>query len=643
MKYNNPLYGALCSALIAFFPAFGMEEISSFPTFGEKSTIFSPDQPLLFAQPPLTQPQLFGETEDEQNFINNCRLLPIKLNMLKMAINQNKPIDVIEIRTNAVKEGLTKLIDFIQGKDPQPTLHIQNLNAIKSALENEKADDIKESIDSWLKTVEKTCKLTSEQPKKEKISLENWPTTPKEQVAYLNITKWDIPTKTYILQLLWWKSKKSLFAAPQENKQKIIQQMDIFKNALEKIKQTIPTSQTIQLPNEKSEIVPLFTYQLKRIPKDAAPELKEFLLNSLNAEQKEAYEKRIQLETALKSEETVIKNYQTQAQEKKLSLAELPQYNNVLRARQATLQAYLSVLQPHEEKLKETINKSIATVQDRIITVRNQIINKITEENLSQEQKLQRIAESLKDDPMLNEIIRQTQAQQMKTAIFQRIDQNQPLPNFQYTNILTAADIQEIESYLQNKITEKTKFLLELNFFGPSSNASKKKEAAPQILNNIVFLATNIQKADKNNITLIEKFTENPIFQRPNSILELLDEQEQIAFINAGNIISQFFKPTPSLQSVAKQLPPQAQQIQISTPTFIPISVAQQPLTQTFTRPQVPIYQQQPVFIPTTQQQAPVQPPTQSFFTTTIAPLWNQFTNLLSGIASWVRNLWPWK
>ncbi|HLW72433.1 MAG TPA: hypothetical protein VKR54_00105 [Candidatus Babeliales bacterium] len=543
MKYNNPLYATLCSALIVFFPAFGMmeeqENLPPIPKFGQESRFFSPDQPLLFPQPSY-QPQPLI-TESEQNVLK-----------------------------------------------AMPSGNIEQL---------------------------RQSSLPFQQPKKEKISLEIWPTTPKEQVLYLNTTKWDIPTKTYILQLLWWNTAKDVMTATgrtaqqkRENQQQIIQQKNILKDALEKIKQTIPASQQ----NEKFEFIPLFTYQLKRIPKDAAQKLKDLLLSSFNATQKEAYEKRIQLEATLKDQEAVIKDYKSRAQT--LSLEQLSTYNDVLRERQKTLETYLSVLQPYEEKLKKTIRNNIGAVR---------------------------------------QTIRQAQAKQMKDIIFRRIDRNDPLPDFQRTEILTQTDIQDIKNYLQNKINEKTKFLLEVPFFGTS--ATKKKEFAPQILSNIVFLATNIEKADKDNIALIQKFTRTPIFQRPGAILNLLEnEQDQIAFINAKNIISKFL-PIPSSQSVAEQSPSsQTQQIvQIPTTTtsipknIIPYPPVQQPVVQPSIeqRPSQNYPPQtftQPVFIPMVQPQ-PTQPPTQNFFTTTIAPLWNQFTHWLSGITSWMRNLWPWK
>jgi hypothetical protein len=187
-----------------------------------------------------------------------------------------------------------------------------------------------------------------------------WPNNPKEQIAYLDTKNWDLPTKTYILQLLWWNTRQNLKIVPKNEtyfiKKKLetdnqitTKQMYEFGQVLRNMNQFLPT-----ITHEKDKNpYPNFTFVLTKIPKDAAPELKKILSNSLSQKQK-------QMVNARKILETKLSQHDKELQKKEKLTAEDYQQHKTL------LEEYYKILLPQDEKLKEKITNAIEKINNKL-------------------------------------------------------------------------------------------------------------------------------------------------------------------------------------------------------------------------------------------------------------------------------------
>lgn len=203
-----------------------------------------------------------------------------------------------------------------------------------------------------------------------------WPTTPKEQIEYLRTKKWDVPTKTYILQLLWWNTRQKLSTIEKKSyeKQNIFKQMHEFGVELQKMDQPLPS-----ITHKKGEKQrPQFNFQLTTIPKDTAPELKTILIKSLNKQQKEMIVKRRNIEKQLAQHDKLLK------EKEKLSKQDYLDHKNLL-------EQYLTILLPQDEKLKQKTTAAIKKIDEKIAQVEEKeeiIQSKITK---TAQQKTKRI------------------------------------------------------------------------------------------------------------------------------------------------------------------------------------------------------------------------------------------------------------
>jgi len=185
-----------------------------------------------------------------------------------------------------------------------------------------------------------------------------WSNTPQEQIMYLNAKNWNLPTKTYVLQLLWWNTRQALKIVPKNAPDKInidnhnktvIKHMSEFGHALRDMNQSLPV-----ITHEKDKQPhPKYTFELTKIPKDATPELKKLLLNSLSKEQKQMLNARKIIETNLSRHDKELK------QKEKLSEKDYLQHK-------ALLEEYYKILLPQDEELKEKITNAIATISDKL-------------------------------------------------------------------------------------------------------------------------------------------------------------------------------------------------------------------------------------------------------------------------------------
>lgn len=212
-----------------------------------------------------------------------------------------------------------------------------------------------------------------ESPTEKRREIIAWPTTAKEQVEYIERKKWDIPTKTYILQLLFENARKKLYQVRIQEQANVRNQMGTFNYALLEI------GQNPAAISEDKKLRPQFTYQLTKIPKDVAPELKEILVKSLDKQQKQMIINRANINRKL-SEHNVALKYK-----EKLSKQDYIQHKKLL-------EEYLQILLPQDQELEEKIIKAIGDINAKLSNVEQR------EQKLLEVEREQQKIEQLKEE-----------------------------------------------------------------------------------------------------------------------------------------------------------------------------------------------------------------------------------------------------
>jgi hypothetical protein len=256
MNYNNPLYIILLGSLITACPTHSMNESSLNPDKMTKGGIWETSSPDSQEPVDLTQSTIWGTTttpsEKQLSQLQNIITTETLASSPKIdtstntndqeyiafkQIHSNLPHELDRLRfTKApivlqnLKESITKnistLISFIEKRDisiinPESSERIKKLTEIKEEITKNIPLYTDMLINQWKNIIEKSCSLTITNIEKiksgdtsnfEKSSLhfDVWPNTPEEQIDYLNKKNWNLNTKTYILQLLWWNTRKTL-------------------------------------------------------------------------------------------------------------------------------------------------------------------------------------------------------------------------------------------------------------------------------------------------------------------------------------------------------------------------------------------------------------------------------------------------
>ena len=296
-----------------------------------------------------------------------------------------------------------------------------------------------------------------------------WPTTPEKQIEYLRTKEWDIPTKTYILQLLWWNTRQKLSTVEKKSyeEQSIFQQMRKFGAELQKIGQPLPS-----IAHKKGQKQhPQFTFQLTRIPKDIAPELKTILVQSLNKQQKKMIIERRKIEKELAQHDKLLK------EKEKLNKQDYLDHKNLL-------EKYRAILLPQDEELKqkiaaaiENIDAKIARVEEKEEIIQSDITQaaqrkakgiikaRQTEEQKQAQQKI--IKEGLEKtkpvDELLEEIaklkIQKQKYPELETRINQEIDTAMAQLKAQDTQQRLEQEKRERENREKQEISQRNKLL----------------------------------------------------------------------------------------------------------------------------------------------------------------------------------------
>ena len=317
MKKYNPLYTALLFMLMIFFPVWSMEQSGLQPTeegndWMNKSMIF-PSGETSSVKIPLTPPKieqsnkgkktesLFSLEKPSEDILK--AIVDNKAEYFKQDSNkliQTIPYVIANVQkddthkayaTNALtimanmsqcnsycKSTINTIIKQIKNNEPIDNYIYTILNAYNKTQYpisqqeawmkewNTKSTPIYDSPEDWVSlrqvSHEKDISpLTPHAAKKPETNA--WPNTSQDQITYINRQDWDIPTKIYILQLLWWNSQK----------QKNIPDQIIIQRALKTLNGKIPGL----LHNPGKKIQPLLTETLASIPNNAHKELKKFI------------------------------------------------------------------------------------------------------------------------------------------------------------------------------------------------------------------------------------------------------------------------------------------------------------------------------------------------------------------------------
>ena len=317
MKKYNPLYTALLFMLMIFFPVWSMEQSGFQPTeegndWMNKSTIFPSSEPSS-VKIPLTPPKieqsnkgkktesLFSLGKPSEDILK--AIVDNKAEYFKQDSNkliQTIPYVIANVQkdhthkayaTNALtimakmsqcnsycKSTINTIIKLIKNNEPIDNYIYTILNAYNNTQYpisqreawmkewNTKSTPIYDSPEDWVSLPQVSHEkditpLTPHATKKPETNA--WPNTSQDQITYINRQDWDIPTKIYILQLLWWNSQK------QQN----IPDQIIIQRALKTLNGKIPGL----LHNPGKKIQPLLTETLASIPNNAHEELEKFI------------------------------------------------------------------------------------------------------------------------------------------------------------------------------------------------------------------------------------------------------------------------------------------------------------------------------------------------------------------------------
>lgn len=656
MKHINRFYIAAISTLMVFSSGFSMDLTQSSIWNPSQSSIFKPSEKSSAEQLSLSK-KLIGEetsttssiinldpnvTDKEYiNFTEACSSLPHEFDKLRFTKQEND----LNIIQNNITTHLSTLINFIESRDksiinPQLSERIKLLGEIKEEIaKNPPYTDM--LINQWKNIVDKSCSLTLTNIEKIKsgetdftkssLVFNAWPTTPEEQISYLETKNWELSIKTYILQLLWWKMRQTLGTVPKNSyaQKAIFEQMAKFGLALRNIGQNLPSI----VHNKGQEPYPQFTFQLTKIPNNAAPELKNLLWASLTKEQKKMINSRKNIEKKL-----ALHNNQLTLKEK-LSADDYIEHNELLTE-------YEKILLPQDKKLKDKIHSAIQQTNEKINRFHlTQEEQKSNLEDLLLGQWKQQIS-TLK--PEIKEEITEEQIEQERRERLTRLEKAKA----EFAQKKGKQSIEDIITELtkERRITDlsdakRNDYIDKIILLADTLNKPHEID---------INLITELQKSQLFGLGASREFLANSIEYNPILTTKLDKEIKRTRFIKAWNTVKNYTAPkepstepiiTSPIQTSQQPIQPVEQPQEQTDPLWaqkqqLQLQQQRQPTSGTTITIKQPttgvISTQQPVItIPTGPETGPEQGP--GIITQILTGIGNFFYGVYDWFASWFR------